>query len=172
MCGSTSCCRGWPLCWKGQCTHLTAAQPSDLRFSKPLVLSCRASAACHEGLHPSHPCNADSLLCVWQHELLQRLAPLLEEAMHPFDCCASSGRDRRSSPESSKPLPLSRRASAASHEDLHHLINQVCLPCIPSAPHAFCSLSLRQCSDAGRSLPGSNCVRLREMSILEFCTTA
>ena len=34
----------------------------------------------------------------------------------------------------SKPLPLSRRASAASHEDLHHLINQVCLceepPCV------------------------------------------
>ena len=60
-----------------------------------------------------------------QHELLQRLAPVLEEAMHPFDCCASSAGDRRPASGFSKPLPISRRASAASHEDLHCLINQV-----------------------------------------------
>ena len=64
-------------------------------------------------------------LCVVQHELLQRLAPLLEEPMHPFDCCASVPGDKRPSSGFSKPLPISRRASAASHEDLHHLINQV-----------------------------------------------
>ncbi len=64
-----------------------------------------------------------------QHELLQRLAPVLDEAMHPFDCCASAAADRRPASGFSKPLPISRRASAASHEDLHCLINQVRLSC-------------------------------------------
>lgn len=66
---------------------------------------------------------------VLQHELLQRLAPELEEAMHPFDCCASSAGDRHPASGFSKPLPISRRASAASHEDLHCLINQVSHDC-------------------------------------------
>lgn len=75
----------------------------------------------------------DCLALYVQHALLRRLAPLLEEPMHPRDCCSRPDWDKGDS-VFSKPLPLSRRASAASHEDLHHLINQVCLcegpPCV------------------------------------------
>ena len=46
--------------------------------------------------------------------------------MHPFDCFAASSSDRRSPSGAGRTLPLSRRASAASHEDLHRLVDQVC----------------------------------------------
>lgn len=68
----------------------------------------------------------DRVVCALQHELLQRLGPVLEEAMHPFDCFAASSSDRRSPSGAGRTLPLSRRASAASHEDLHRLVDQVC----------------------------------------------
>ena len=80
-----------------------------------------------------------------QHELLQRLAPVLDEPMHPFDCCASSA--RRPASGFSKPLPISRRASAASHEDLHCLINQVGLS---QAASCLCAtLEADICSELG-----------------------
>jgi hypothetical protein len=68
----------------------------------------------------------DRVMCALQHELLQRLAPVLEEAMHLFDCCAAPSSDRRLPSGAGRTLPLSRRASAASHEDLHRLVDQVC----------------------------------------------
>ena len=86
---------------------------------------CCAASGWDNCFHPSQGLN--HCLPV-QHELLQRLAPLLEEPMHPRDCCAASGWDGRPAADPAKPLPLSRRASAASHEDLRHLINQVLSP--------------------------------------------
>ena len=94
----------------------------------------RGLSLCHT-LHSTHRLPAAVSRCkrVVQHELLQRLAPALEEAMHPFDCCAGAG-GRRPASGFSKPLPISRRASAASHEDLHCLINQVCPSWAASGP--------------------------------------
>lgn len=74
-------------------------------------------------------------LCGVKHELLLRLGPLLDAPVHPRDCCAvmpvangAAHSDNNHDAQSSiRPLPVSRRASAASQDDLNKLLDQVAL---------------------------------------------
>ncbi len=90
-----------------------------------------------------------------QHELLLKLAPVLERGVHPRDCCARAGRRPLSHSEpqqdvfpangapygdtvpahvgggggghssSTRALPISRSASLASHDNLQGIDDQV-----------------------------------------------
>ncbi len=70
-----------------------------------------------------------------QHELLLRLGPVLDAPVHPRDCCGvlptlkdalQNGHDASEASSSGmRPLPVSRRASSASHDNLKSFIDQV-----------------------------------------------
>ncbi|KAK9909090.1 hypothetical protein WJX75_007012 [Coccomyxa subellipsoidea] len=71
-----------------------------------------------------------------QHQLLLRLGPVLDMPVHPRDCCAilpaskeipyQNGHDSACDAcPSFRPLPVSRRASAASHDNLNKLLDQM-----------------------------------------------
>ncbi|CAL8460619.1 g148 [Coccomyxa elongata] len=75
-----------------------------------------------------------------QHELLLRLGPLLDTPVHPRDCCGvlptqngvakathlnGHGAAAEAAFPSIRSLPVSRRASAASHDDLNNLLDQM-----------------------------------------------
>jgi hypothetical protein len=98
-----------------------------------------------------------------QHQLYQRLRRELDQTVHPRDCCSklaslgllngsaaaeknhSTAEDASASP---RPLPLSRRASTASHDDLSlcldglvscHVSPCLCHKCILAGLGGFAS---------------------------------